>query len=127
MSRRIIKVVAWASLAFIVFATLSPLGLRPHFGGVSLERFGAFAVTGLLFGLAYPTHVWLVSILVLGAALGLEVAQHLTPDRHGEVSDAVVKFAGGVFGIVLSLALNRMFAGNGRPPQPGTPLPGDAT
>ncbi|WNV12386.1 VanZ family protein [Tardiphaga sp. 709] len=107
MYRKTIIVVAWTTLALIAFATLSPIGLRPHFGGVSLERFGAFALVGLLFGLAYPRHLWFVLTLVGGAAVALEVLQHLTPDRHGEVRDALVKLAGGVTGIGISLALHQ--------------------
>jgi hypothetical protein len=122
MSRKIIKAIAWASLAFIIFATLSPIGLRPHFGGVSFERFFAFAITGLLLGLAYPARFWLVLALVLGAALGLEALQHLTPDRHGEVPDAVVKFVGGAVGVGLSLVLNRLLPAEASP-SVGTGLP----
>lgn len=107
MYRKTIIVIAWTTFALIAFATLSPIGLRPHFAGVSLERFGAFALVGLLFGLAYPRHLWLVLTLVGGAAVGLEVLQHLTPDRHGEVRDALVKLAGGVTGIGISLALHQ--------------------
>ncbi|UZE50083.1 VanZ family protein [Rhodopseudomonas sp. P2A-2r] len=110
MSRKIIMAIAWASLAFIVFATLSPIGLRPHLAGVSMERFGAFAVAGLLFGLAYPGRFWLVLAIVLGAAVGLETLQFLTPDRHGELRDAMVKAVGGAFGVGLSLLLNRLSA-----------------
>jgi hypothetical protein len=107
MFRKTIIAVAWVSLALIAFATLSPIGLRPHFAGVGIERFGAFAAVGLLFGLAYPRHLWLVLTLVCGTAVGLEVLQHLTPDRHGQVRDALIKLAGGVTGVGLSLAFNQ--------------------
>ncbi|MDB5565420.1 MAG: hypothetical protein JWP84_1986 [Tardiphaga sp.] len=104
-------VLAWAVLAFIVYATLSPLGLRPHLGsGVGAERFGAFAVVGLLFGLAYPKRLWLVLAIVLGTAVLLETLQYLTPDRHGRVADALVKLAGGAVGAGLSLVSNRALA-----------------
>lgn len=124
MSRTSIKVLAWTSLAFIVFVTLSPIGLRPHFAPVTVERFGAFAMAGLLFGLAYPRHFWLVATLVLGAAVVLELMQHLTPDRHGEESDAAVKFAGGLFGLGAALLLNRMSVAQVAVPV-GTRLPED--
>jgi len=107
MPHKIITVIAWAILAFIVFATLSPIGLRPHFEDVSVERFGAFAFVGLLFGLAYPKRLWLVLMLVVGTACVLEALQHLTPDRHGHVSDAVVKLLGGVVGVALACVINR--------------------
>jgi VanZ family protein len=112
MFRTLVVIIAWIALLFIVYATLSPLDLRPHFANVSIERFGAFAVAGLLFGLAYPRHVWLVLVVVVGSAIGLEVLQRMTPDRHGEFRDAAVKFAGGVVGIGLSAAVNRAFRRN---------------
>src|SRR6187402_3338715 len=99
MFRKILIAAGWAILAVIVFATLSPIGLRPHLASVSVERFGAFAAMGLLFGLAYPRHIWLVLSLVVGTALALEAMQRLTPDRHGEIPDALVKFVGGAFGV----------------------------
>ena len=114
MSRKIIKIIAWASLAFIVFATLSPIGLRPHLAGPNVERFGAFALAGLLFGLAYPKRLWLVLAFILGSAVGLEVLQHLTPDRHGEVRDAIIKCVGGTFGVGCSLILNWLIVLFGR-------------
>lgn len=89
-------------LPAIVFATLSPIGLRPHVGDVSGERFLAFAAIGLLFGVAYPRHLWLVTLLVGGGAVGLEVLQHLTPDRHGRIPDALVKLVGALAGTGLA-------------------------
>lgn len=101
-------IVAWSTLLAIGFATLSPIGLRPHLSDVSMERFWAFAAVGLLFGLAYPRHLWLVTFLVGGAALGLEVLQHLTPDRHGRIPDALIKLAGAVAGTGLAYAFSGM-------------------
>lgn len=109
MLHKFIVVIAWSMLLFIAYATLSPIGLRPHLGNVSLERFGAFAAVGLLFGLAYPRHVWLVLMTVLGSAVTLELLQRITPDRHGMLPDAEVKFIGGLAGVGLSFALNYAF------------------
>jgi hypothetical protein len=108
MLRKVVLFIAWATLLLIVFATLSPIGLRPHLASVSIERFGAFAIVGLLFGLAHPARLGLVLACVGGAAVGLEVLQHLTPDRHGEVLDAMVKLAGSVAGVGTALVLNRV-------------------
>ncbi len=110
MTHKIITPVAWAILAFIVFATLSPIGLRPHLEDVSVERFSAFAAAGLLFGLAYPRRLWLVLALVIGTACALEALQHLTPDRHGHVSDAVVKMIGGAVGVGIAWLCHRAYA-----------------
>lgn len=54
MSRKFITVAAWVVFAGIAFVTLSPIGLRPHIAAPNLERFAAFAMLGLLFGMAYP-------------------------------------------------------------------------
>jgi hypothetical protein len=124
---KLIRVIAWASLAFIVFSTLSPIGLRPHLAGAGVERFSAFSLAGLLFGLAYPRRLWWVLVIVLGSAAGLEVLQHLTPDRHGEVRDAVVKSLGGTFGISCSLAVNWLLAIFGVLPMAGDRLRRDAS
>ena len=49
-----LKVAAWLSLLLVV-VTLGPIGLRPMSGlSVHIERFGAFAVVGVIFSLAYP-------------------------------------------------------------------------
>ena len=44
-------------------------------------------------------------LIVLGSAVLLELAQQLTPDRHGGVQDAIEKIAGGAVGILASLAI----------------------
>jgi hypothetical protein len=40
-----------------------------------------------------------VVVIVVGAAVGLEALQMLTPDRHARVTDAFVKALGGIGGI----------------------------
>lgn len=109
MFRKIIIILAWSALLAIAFATLSPIGLRPHVGDVSGERFFAFAIVGLLFGMAYPRHLWLVTLMVGGTAVGLEILQHLTPDRHGRIPDAFVKLAGALTGTGLAYAFSGRF------------------
>jgi VanZ family protein len=99
MIQRISIVAGWLALAFIVYATLSPIDARPVVAGLQLEHFAAFALLGLAFGLAYPHRLPLVLAIVLGSAIGLEALQLLTPDRHGRVLDAFVKAVGGVCGI----------------------------
>ena len=101
MFRTVIATAAWTSLAFIAYATLSPLNERPEFDALlsHLDQYLAFAVAGSLFGLAYPRQKFFVCILVLGSAVLLELAQLLTPDRHARVIDAVRKIIGGAIGI----------------------------
>jgi len=99
MIQRTSAVVAWLALAFITFATLSPIGARPSVASPYFEHFAAFALTGLAFALAYPNRILMIVAIVIGAALGLELFQLLTPDRHARAIDAFVKVLGGISGI----------------------------
>jgi hypothetical protein len=99
MIQRVCTIAGWLALAFIAYATLSPIDARPVLAGPQLEHFAAFALVGLAFAVAYPNRVVFVVIIVVGAAVGLEALQLLTPDRHGRVIDALVKALGGIFGI----------------------------
>jgi VanZ like family len=114
MTHKFIAFSAWTTLVFIAFATLSPIGLRP---GVSsdpdIERFGAYFVGGMLLALAYPRRPILVACLIAAIATMLEGSQFLTPDRHGQVSDGLVKIAGGMAGVSLT-ALILHFGRNAR-------------
>jgi VanZ family protein len=69
------------------------------------EHVIAFALLGVLFTLAYPTRVLMVCCIVLGGGALLEIAQTLTPDRHGTVIDALEKIGGGAAGILLVRAI----------------------
>lgn len=108
MYHKLVATAAWLSLVFIVFATLSPIDLRPQVAGVGLERFAAFVLTGLLFGLAYPRRLGLVVVLVLCGACILEMSQLITPDRHGRIPDLLVKMAGGSVGVLAARFWNRL-------------------
>src|SRR6266513_3068612 len=106
MFQRLACVLAWALLIFIAYVTLSPIAARPAFStSTTVEHIVAFAVLGLLFGLAYPRHLVLVLIIVLGSAVLLELAQLITPDRHARLLDAIEKMAGGASGIVAGRAI----------------------
>jgi VanZ family protein len=101
MIRRLSIVAGWLALAFIAYATLSPIEDRPAIAaaGPQLEHFAAFALMGLAFSLGYPKRTLLVVAVVMASALGLELLQLLTPDRHGRLLDALVKAAGGLCGV----------------------------
>jgi VanZ family protein len=106
MLQRLIGLAAWGLLAFIAYATISPIQDRPTLPtSASFEHLAAFAVLGALFSLAYPRQVALVCLIVLGSAVLLELLQLLTPDRHGRVPDAIEKMAGGVGGIMVGHAI----------------------
>jgi VanZ family protein len=104
-------VTGWLLLAFIVYATLSPIRDRPVVAGPQFEHFTAFAVVGLAFGLAYPKRILLVAALILISAFGLEAMQLLTPYRHARLLDASMKAVGGFFGIGIA-QLAQMFLHN---------------
>jgi hypothetical protein len=106
MIHRLIAVAAWMLLAFIAYATISPIQARPTlFTSPDFERLAAFAVLGALFCLAYPRHIALVCLIILGSGVLLELAQLLTPDRHGRIQDAITKMTGGALGIVAGRAI----------------------
>jgi hypothetical protein len=105
MLRKLIISAAWSSLAFIIYATLSSIDARPVIAGgyfTVIERFGAYAVLGFLFQLAYPRHLIFVCIMVFGSAGVLELLQNLAPDRDPRLLDAVEKLLGGTVGLVSS-------------------------
>lgn len=100
MFRKLVTLAPWALLVFIAGATLSPIQYRPTlFASGSIEHMTAFAVLGLLLVFAYPRQVVQVCLIVFGGALLLELAQLLTPDRHGQIHDALDKVAGGAVGV----------------------------
>lgn len=99
MIHRVSLTAAWLALAFIAFATLSPIDDRPTLAGPQFEHFAAFALMGFAFMVGYPRRILFIAAIVLGSAFVLEALQLLTPDRHGRVLDALVKAAGGMCGI----------------------------
>jgi VanZ family protein len=109
MFQKLVAIAAWALLAFIAYATLSPIQARPTLLiPVSIEHFAAFAALGGLFCLAYPKHTGLVCAVVFGSAALLEIAQLVTPDRHARLADAIQKFVGGAFGIIVITIVRRL-------------------
>ena len=104
MFRTLTAVAAWLSLAFIAYATLSPLNERPEISGLfsHFDHYFGYAVAGGLLAFAYPKQTLFVCIIVFGSAILLELAQLLTPDRHARVLDALRKLIGGVLGIAFA-------------------------
>jgi hypothetical protein len=109
MIQRISMIVGWLALTAIAFATLSPIELRPSVASPHLEHFAAFCLVGLAFALGHPNRILLVVIIVASSALGLEVLQLLTPDRHARAVDAFVKALGGISGICIGQTLFFLF------------------
>src|ERR1700712_895401 len=94
--QKLALVSAWGLLAFIAYATFTPIVDRPTLPtSTSTEHITAFFVLGIAFCAAYPTRLRFVVLMVLGSAALLEGLQFLTPDRHGRIEDAFEKMAGG--------------------------------
>jgi hypothetical protein len=101
MNLKAIQVAAWASLIVVALAALVPIELRPTSSlPPTIERFGAFAAVGFAFALAYPRRFWLAALIVIGAAMLLEVMQVLAPSRHGRIPDASIKVLGAAAGLM---------------------------
>jgi VanZ family protein len=102
MTRKLMWAALGAVFAIIVFATLVPITLRPETGHISPERFGAFALLGVLAGWLYPRRLLRVAVCLVAIAVILEACQLFVPTRHGEVSDAIVKALGALSGVGLA-------------------------
>ena len=99
---------AWLLVLAIAVFTLAPIGLRPTSGApANLERFAAFTVIGVCFGLGYPKHRLAILLVVIGIVGTLEIAQHLVPSRHGRLPDSIVKAAGALFGLAATMISKR--------------------
>jgi hypothetical protein len=114
---KVIAIAAWACLVFVAFATLSPLGMRPELLAsgpykalaTAVERFGAYAVLGLLFHFAYRRNLTFVCIVVFGSAVSLELLQNLVPERDARFLDVTEKLLGGAAGILLGHIFDSSF------------------
>jgi VanZ family protein len=116
--RGFIVVAAWASVASVVYATLSKLELiyrlyyflAPFLNYPSMRTYGtiehlaAYGFVGMLFCALYPRSFLRVCLFLFLFIVGLEVLQTFTPDRHGTLRDAIEKMIGGVSGAVLMTA-----------------------
>lgn len=103
------SLLAWLCLAYVAFVTIGPAAMRPVTGvSPQLERLVAFALMGALFAAAYPRHIVLAAVVVIGAAILLEAFQLLEPSRHGRLFDASVKVVGGIAGLGAGWLFARM-------------------
>jgi hypothetical protein len=101
MLQRCAAFAGWALLGYIALATLGPIEARPTlYTPPVYERMAAFFLLGSLFRVAYPQR-GISFLIVVGSAVMLELAQLVTPDRHGRFLDLFEKVAGGVAGILI--------------------------
>ncbi len=101
----------------IVFATLSPLELRPHVPGFRPdgERFLAYFAASALLILAYPQRRLVVLGTIIAIALGLEWLQTLEATRHGRPHDAAVKVIGTAIGAGMAMLCEHILRRFGPP------------
>ncbi|TRC78517.1 hypothetical protein FJV80_24555 [Mesorhizobium sp. WSM4310] len=93
------RITALVLLAIIVFATLSPIQMRPHVGDPNVERALAYLLFGLALGLGFPNRAARTIALVIFVAATLELMQIFDPGRHARISDGSLKALAGIFGI----------------------------
>ncbi|MBL8599195.1 MAG: hypothetical protein JNL14_15790 [Devosia sp.] len=106
--RNALRVLAWLLLAGLVFATLSPIDMRPSSPlPTQLERAVALMAVGFVFALAYPRRIVLVAAIVLGSTVLLEVLQLASASRHGRLIDVAVKLTGASAGLLAGWLLLR--------------------
>ena len=107
-----LRLLAWLLLAGLIFVTLSPINLRPISPlPTQVERALALLIVGFVFAVAYPRHIWIVALIVLGSTALLELLQLVSPSRHGRLVDVAVKLVGAGIGLAGGWLLNRV-----RPP-----------
>lgn len=103
------KILAWTALAAIIFVTISPIGLRPQdLLPVNVDRALAFGVMAGLFVIAYPRQWIWVGVLILGSAGAIELLQEMSPTRHANIEDAVIKAAGAAIGLLAGWSFNQL-------------------
>jgi len=104
----LLRLLPWALLAAVAFATLSPIEMRPvATADPDYERMAAYAVLGGIFLLAAPRHpARLVLAIVVVAGL-LEWLQNFVPGRHGELHDFGVKSAATLAGVMVAMLVRR--------------------
>ncbi|MBA4220206.1 MAG: hypothetical protein C0458_05700 [Methylobacterium sp.] len=109
---RCAALIGWSAVAVVVFATLSPIGARPHLAhmGPQLERFIAYLVAAAALATAYPARKGAILICIVAGAAGLEIAQHFEASRHARALDALVKIMGGVSGLAVVTLCERLWS-----------------
>lgn len=112
-TRRIAIAIGWSAALVIAFATLAPVGSRPHLpdAGPDIERFIAFHVLAGALATAYPRRRGMILVLTVGLAIGLESAQLLEPTRHGRPHDAIIKCLGAIAGVAFAVVMDWLSRG----------------
>nr|WP_245441474.1 VanZ family protein [Rhizobium vallis] len=108
MISKFARPLAWLLLAFIIFITVSPIGLRPEtVTTVDTDRASAYVILGLAFALAYPKQWKTVAALLVVGAVAIEYLQYFAPTRHARLHDAGIKAMGAALGLLAGWVINR--------------------
>jgi VanZ family protein len=103
----ILRLFAWLLATAVTFATLGPPRFRPHSDlGQDGEHAFAFILIGLAFGLAYPRHRLLTSVIAVVMIGAIELLQLWAPGRHARLEDFVVDALTACVGMVIVAALD---------------------
>lgn len=96
------RAIAVLGLLLVVVLSLIPHNLPVRTGVIPgpAEHFLAYLVEGAVLAYAFPRHVALAVVLLIGSAAGLEMFQVLV-DRHPRLIDA----AGGMLGAIIGCSL----------------------
>lgn len=108
MVRLLARIAAFGLTAAIIFLTLGPQSDRPKTGHPQSERFLAYALVGAAFAVGFPRQRAWVALGVAAAAVGLEAGQLLAPGRDAGVPDAIAKALGGLTGVAVAAAAERL-------------------
>ena len=101
-----------ALLLALAAVTIEPISQRPVTSlPANLERLLAWACAGTVFATAYADRLLLMLLVLVGAAGFLELAQIEVLQRHGRLSDFLVKAAGGLVGTGSVRALQYLRSG----------------
>jgi VanZ family protein len=103
----ILRLFAWLLAAAVTFATLGPPRFRPHSNlGQDGEHAFAFVLIGLAFGLAYPRHRLLTSVIAVVMIGVVELLQLWAPGRHARLEDFVVDALAACIGMAVAAVLD---------------------
>ncbi len=108
--RRLSRFSGWALMLVIIYATLSGFEQRPSVALLvpDLERGLAFLAAAAAFAIGYPRQRFLIFAAGLAAVISLELAQNLSPTRHGTIHDAWIKAIGLGLGFALVSGVERL-------------------
>jgi VanZ family protein len=103
----LLRLLGWILAAAVTFATLGPPQFRPQSNfGQDGEHALAFALMGLVFGLAYTRNRLLTSVISVVMVGVIEILQLWAPGRHARFEDFVVDALASCAGLAFAAGLD---------------------